>query len=100
MALMRSLAANLIMRGKIKTTEEKAKELRPFIEKLVTRARLNTLSGRRILISRLGEPKVAAHLQDTVAPKFKNRQGGYTRIVKLGNRTGDGGATALISFVE
>ncbi len=99
-ALMRSLAANLIMRGKIKTTEEKAKELRPFVEKLVTKARENTLPARRILISRLHEPKVAAYLLETVAPKFKTRSGGYTRIVKLGNRAGDAGAMALISFVE
>ena|ERR1035437_1844016 len=99
-ALIKILALNLIVRGKIKTTEPKAKELRPFVEKLVTLAKSGTVSNRRIVISRLinRSPEVKK-LFDTIAPKYADRKGGYTRILKLGARKSDGAKMAIIEFV-
>lgn len=100
-ALVRGLAVSLIRDGKIKTTEAKAKELRPFIERLVTYGKKNTVSARRIVASRLGEPSAAIIKQvfDEIAPKFGTRAGGYTRIIKMG-RTKAGRDEAVIEFVE
>lgn len=98
-ALLRSLAVNLIRDGRIKTTEAKAKELRPFIERLVTHAKSDTISARRLVAARLGGESKATKLFTTIAPKFKDRQGGYTRIVKLSPRSGDQSPMALIEFV-
>lgn len=98
-ALIRSLAEALIENGKIKTTEAKAKELRPFIEKLITKAKNGDLASRRVVISRLHVESVAAKLFKDVAPKFKDRNGGYTRIIKLPTRAGDGSKMAVIEFV-
>ena len=99
-ALINSLALNLIVRGKIKTTEPKAKELRPFIEKLVTSAKANDMATRRLVISKLSNrrPEVKK-LFDTIAPKYADRKGGYTRILKLGRRKSDGAKMAVIEFV-
>ena len=98
-ALMRSLARNLIRDNQIKTTTAKAKELRPFVEKLVTRAKTNTVASRRLVMTRLqGAPEVKK-LFDTVAPKYKDRKGGYTRITRMPNRDLDGSPMAIISFV-
>src|SRR3989344_9175770 len=99
-ALMNSMALNLIVRGKIKPTEPKAKELRPFIEKLVTIARKGGLAGRRDVVARLQnrQPEVKK-LFEVIAPKYKNRQGGYTRVLKLGPRKSDGAKMAIIEFV-
>lgn len=100
-ALMRSLARSLILKEKIKTTETKAKSLRPFIEKLISKSKNNTLAARRLMVSRLGGEKVAiAKLFDTITPKYKKRNGGYTRIIKLGARAGDAAKEAVIEFVE
>ncbi len=98
-ALLRSLAEALIVRGRIKTTESKAKELRPFIERLVTTARPGTLAARRLVISALGTPDRAKKLVDTIAPKYLDRPGGYTRVVKLPPRKSDGAKMAVIEFV-
>lgn len=98
-ALLRSLAEGLIKNGRIKTTVAKAKALRPFVEKLITKARLGTLAARRSLISVLGTDARAKKLYDDVAPKYKNRAGGYTRIVKLPNRPTDGSPMAVIELV-
>ncbi|OGG88328.1 50S ribosomal protein L17 [Candidatus Kaiserbacteria bacterium RIFOXYD1_FULL_42_15] len=100
-ALMRGLAVSLIRDGKIKTTEAKAKELRPLIERLVTYGKKNTLSARRIVASRLGEPNtsIVKKVFDVIAPKFTERAGGYTRIIKMG-RTPAGRDEAVIEFVE
>lgn len=98
-ALLRSLAEGLFKHGKIKTTGAKAKELRPFAEKLITQARTGTLASRRLVISRLGTEQRAKQLFDEVAPKYKDRNGGYTRIVKLPNRTGDGSPMSIIELV-
>jgi large subunit ribosomal protein L17 len=98
-ALMRSLARNLIRDTQIKTTLAKAKELRPFVEKLVTKALVNTSTSRRLLSERIqGDPEVKK-LVDVIAPKYKTRKGGYTRIVRISNRDLDGSLMAIIQFV-
>ncbi|MES2023644.1 MAG: 50S ribosomal protein L17 [Patescibacteria group bacterium] len=99
-ALMHSLALNLIVREKIKTTLPKAKELKPFIEKLVTKAKINTLASRRLVISKLtNRSKEVKKLFDVIAPKYAERKGGYVRILKLGARKSDGAEMAVIEFV-
>lgn len=98
-ALLRTLAVSLIRYGKIRTTVEKAKELRPFVEKLVTRAKEPTLNSRRILRSRIGHPGSASKLITDIAPKYKARQGGYTRILRLPGFKKDGSSVAQIEFV-
>ena len=99
-ALLRGLASSLIEKGQIKTTTAKAKELRPVVERLVTYGKKNTVASRRLASSVLGEPQAAVikKLFDEVAPKFADRQGGYTRIVKMG-RTKAGRDEAVIEFV-
>lgn len=99
-ALMKSLAFSLIKKGRIKTTEAKAKSLRPFIEKLITIAKKQNLTARRLLLSRLYNNKEAAEkmLKD-ISPKYAERAGGYTRILKLGRRKSDASKIALIEFV-
>lgn len=100
-ALVRGLAVSLIRDGKIKTTESKAKELRPFIERLVTYGKKNTLAARRLVASKLGEPSagIIKKVFDELAPKFATRAGGYTRVIKMG-RTPAGRDEAVIEFVE
>ena len=99
-ALLSSLALNLIVRGKIKTTLPKAKELRPFVEKLVTRAKKDTMAARRVIISKLSNrrPEVKK-LFEVIAPKYMDKNGGYTRVLKLGQRISDGTPMAIIEFV-
>jgi large subunit ribosomal protein L17 len=99
-ALVKSLVRSLIIHDAITTTEAKAKTIRPIIEKLVTRAKGATLADKRILISRIGDPKAAKRLVDTIAPTFKSRSGGYTRIIKLPIRKKDSAKMAQISFVK
>jgi large subunit ribosomal protein L17 len=100
-ALMRSLARNLIIAEKMRTTEAKAKELRPFIEKLITASKSGTLASRRLVTARLGNvEKVSGKLFTEIAPRFKDRAGGYTRIVKLGKQGADARKMAQIEFVE
>ncbi len=96
---MRALAHSLFRDGKIVTTEAKAKALRPYAEKLITRARANTFSSRRLVASRLGSPVGLTALFGTVAPKYLKRKGGYTRVVKAGFRKSDGAKMAMIELV-
>lgn len=98
-ALIKSLASSLIIKRKIKTTDAKARELRPYIEKMVTKAKRGDLSSKRMIISKIGTKKAAKILFDDIAPNYKERPGGYTRIVKLPRRTGDGSKMAIIEFV-
>lgn len=97
-ALLKSLARSLVLRGKMTTTLAKAKEVRPMVEKLVTRGRTDTLANRRLLISSLGDEKAVAKLLAT-AKNYEGRSGGYLRIVKMGPRKGDAAHMALIEFV-
>mgnify|MGYP001571119014 CR=1 FL=1 len=98
--LLKSLALNIIIKGKIKTTEAKAKELRPFIEKIVTAAKLDTLARRRLITAKLLNRKLEVKkLFEEIAPKYKSRSGGYTKIVKLPRRSGDASLMAVIEFI-
>lgn len=98
---MKGLALSLINHGRIKTTEAKAKELRPFIEKLLTKAKSGDLASKRIVISRLmNRAPETKKLFDEIAPKFKDVAGGYTRVLKLPPRVSDGAKMALIEFVK
>lgn len=97
-ALILSLSRALVVNEKIKTTHAKARELRPFIEKTVTRAKENTVFNRRFLARRFSD-EVAKKLIEEIGPRYKDRPGGYTRIVKLGQRGEDGAEMAVIEFV-
>ena len=99
-ALLRGLAVSLITHGKIETTEAKAKELRPFIERLVTIARTNSVAARRMVAARLiNNTDATETLFGAIAPKFTERPGGYTRITKTRVRPGDAAPMAIIEFV-
>lgn len=99
-ALLRGLMKSLIENERISTTEAKAKELRPLIEKLVTAARKDTVANRRLVMSRLGNDEVATKkLFSAIAPRYSDRDGGYTRIIKRSATATDGRKTAYISFV-
>ena len=97
-ALLKGLCRSLVIRGKIKTTEAKAKEIRPMVEKLITKAKLSTLASRRSLIATLGDEKTAAKIIKS-AGIYTDRKGGYTRIIKMGPRKGDAAQMAVIEFV-
>ncbi len=97
-ALLRSLAYSLALKGKIKTTEAKAKELRPFMEKLVTLGKKETLAARRLLESRVGK-QAAKKIAIELSPAYKERAGGYIRITKMARRASDGAPQAIIEFV-
>jgi large subunit ribosomal protein L17 len=101
LALMRNLSIALIEHGRIITTVEKAKELRPFIEKLITLAKKGTLHARRLALARLPHKDVVARLFSEIGPRFQDRPGGYTRIIKRHERRlGDGGRTAFIELLR
>ena len=99
-ALLMNLSNALIKHEQITTTLPKAKELRPFIEKVVTLGKKGDLSARRKTISILQDEKMTKKIFDTLADRYSNRKGGYTRIIKLGNRFGDNAPTAVIEFVD
>ncbi len=86
---MRGLALSLIEHGKIKTTEAKAKELRPYVERLITQGKNDTVQSRRLIASKLGEPGTDAvkKLFTEISTKYADRNGGYTRIIKMGEVT-------------
>jgi large subunit ribosomal protein L17 len=99
-ALLRGLATELFKHGKIRTTEAKAKSLRPFVEKLITLAKRGDLHARRQVAAKLYEPAILQKLFDEIAKTYQDRPGGYTRIYKLGLRKGDAAPMALIELVE
>ncbi|OGG48592.1 50S ribosomal protein L17 [Candidatus Kaiserbacteria bacterium RIFCSPLOWO2_12_FULL_52_8] len=99
-ALLRSLARSLVMHERISTTEAKAKELRPFVERLVTYAKKNTLASRRLTQMRLGDTASVKKLFGTIGPRYADRKGGYTRVVKRTKRgANDARKLAYIAFV-
>ena len=100
LALMRNLASSLIEHGAIETTEAKAKELRPFVEKLITKARSGTLHSRRLAGRHVQKREAADKLFKEIGPRFAKRPGGYTRILKTGHRKGDGADMARIELIE
>ncbi|AKK04863.1 ribosomal protein L17 [Corynebacterium mustelae] len=97
--ILSNLAQQLFTHGAIKTTDAKAKMLRPYAEKLITKAKAGTLADRRNVLKLIANKEVVAHLFDELAPKFENREGGYTRIIKLENRKGDNAPMSQISLV-
>jgi len=98
-ALMNGLANSFLLKGKIKTTEAKAKELRPFVEKVISKARKGDLSARRGLLRFLPETTVKKLIEE-IAPIYKTRPGGYTRIIKLVPRQSDGARIAIIELID
>lgn len=106
MALLRNLASDLIVHERIETTEAKAKELKPAVEKMITLGKRGDLNARRQASAFLynkatseDDEKVIQKLFDDVAPRYEERQGGYTRVLKLGPRRGDGAKMAIIELV-
>ena len=99
-ALFRNQSAALIKHEQILTTLAKAKELRPYVEKLVTLAKKGGLSNRRLAHSRLLDDTQLVKLFDTIGPRYAGRNGGYTRVIKAGIRASDAAAMAIIEFVD
>ena len=97
--IMANLATDLIMHGKLTTTEARAKALRPYAEKLITKARKGDLHSRRVVLKTITDKAAVARLFEEVAPRYADRPGGYTRITKLGPRRGDGAEEAVIELV-
>ena len=99
-ALFRNMAAALIKHEQIVTTAPKAKELRPYVEKLITLAKRGGLSNRRLAMSRLGDETQLKKLFDVLAERYGDREGGYTRVIKAGYRGSDAAQMAVIEFVD
>ncbi len=95
---MKSLALSLVTKGKIQTTETKAKALRPYVEKIITNGKKQTLAARRDIAAKIG-PDGARVVLNTVSPKYSDRNGGYVRITKLVRRESDGATQAIIELV-
>tara|TARA_B100001250_G_scaffold213670_1_gene183281 strand:+ start:236 stop:571 length:336 start_codon:yes stop_codon:yes gene_type:complete len=95
-----NLASQMITHKRIKTTDAKAKELRTFIEPLITLAKKNDLHSRRMVIKKLPNKNIVRTLCDDIAPNYIDRPGGYTRIVKLGYRDNDRAPVSIIEFVD
>lgn len=98
-AFLKSLANSLFLKEKIKTTEARAKEVQRFAEKFITRAKKGDLHSRRLLL-RFFSPQIVKKLVEDIAPQYKERKGGYTRILKLGPRKSDGAKMAIIELVK
>jgi large subunit ribosomal protein L17 len=99
-ALLSNMATSLFKHGRIVTTVAKAKELRPVAEKLITLARRGDLHARRLVERRIRDKQVSGVLFREIGPRFAARPGGYTRIIRLGHRVGDGAETARIELLE
>jgi large subunit ribosomal protein L17 len=99
-ALLNNMAASLFEHGRVVTTEAKAKELRPFAEKLITLARRGDLHARRLVERRIKDRDTLGKLFSEIGPRFAARPGGYTRILKLGHRPGDGADIARIELLS
>jgi large subunit ribosomal protein L17 len=98
--IMANLASELFRHGRITTTEAKAKMLRPYAERLITKAKRGDLHARRLVLAQLRDRDLVARLFEEVAPRFSEREGGYTRILKLDPRKGDAARMALIELVD
>ncbi len=99
-ALLRGLVTALVENERISTTVDKAKELRRHVERAITMGKKNTLSCRRLLLSRYPNQAAVQKIVDQLSPRFKERQGGYTRIIRTGRRPGDTAEMAFIEFVD
>jgi len=98
-ALLKSLANSLLLKEKIETSEAKTKELSRFVEKQISRAKIGNLTSRRLL-SNFFSPQAVKKLVDEIGPRYKERKGGYTRIIKLGRRKSNGARIAIIELVK
>jgi len=99
-ATLRNLATSLFLHERIETTTAKAKELRPFAERLITLARRGDIHSRRLAGRKIQDRQVLGKLFDDIAPRYSERPGGYTRILKVGNRKGDAAEMSLIELVR
>ena len=99
-ATMRNLATSLFRHERIETTTAKAKELRPYAERLITLARRGDVHARRLAAMKIQDRDVLGKLFDEIAPRYMERPGGYTRVLKLGNRKGDAAEMSLIELVR
>jgi len=97
--MLRNLVTDFLDHGRLMTTLPKAKEVRPLAEKMITLGKRDNLHARRQLMSYLMREPVAKKVFDTIAPRFADRKGGYSRIIKLGNRKGDGADLAIIELL-
>jgi len=97
--ILSNLAASLIEHERVETTSAKARALRPYVEKMITKARRDDLHARRLVLAKIEDPEVVTKLFDDIAPRYVDRPGGYTRITKLGQRRGDGAEMAVIELV-
>lgn len=99
-AMLRNMATSLFQHERVTTTEAKAKELRPYAERLITLAKRGDLHARRLAARKISDREVLGKLFDDIGPRFAERPGGYTRVLKLGTRRGDAAEMALIELVE
>ncbi len=99
-AMLSNMATSLFQHERIQTTAAKAKELRPYAERLITLARRGDLHARRLAARSIHDKEALQKLFDTLGPRYADRDGGYTRILKLGRRKGDGSEVALVQLVE
>lgn len=99
LAMLRALVTFLLENGKIETTVTRAKEVRSLAEKMITIAKVNTLHNKRMVMSFITKREVTIKLFDEIAPKYSDKNGGYTRITKLGPRRGDGAEMSIIELV-
>ncbi len=99
-ALLANLATALFEHGRITTTEAKARRLRPLAERLITKAKRGDLHARRQAIAQMRDVPMVKKLFDVIGPRYKDRNGGYTRVLKAGYRYGDSAAVAVIEFVD
>ncbi len=98
-AILSNLAQELFWDERVTTTVAKAKMLRPYVEKMITKARRGSLHNRRLILKDIEDTEVVTRLFDEVAPRYSERPGGYTRIVRLGPRRGDGAEMAIVELV-
>lgn len=97
--MLSNLAQELFWQERVTTTVTRAKVLRPYAEKLITKARTGSLHARRQVLAQIEDTEVVTHLFDEVAPRYAERPGGYTRIVRVGPRRGDGAEMAIVELV-
>ncbi|MDD5031581.1 MAG: 50S ribosomal protein L17 [Patescibacteria group bacterium] len=98
-AMLKNLVSSVLIYEKVKTTKAKAKAVKPLVEKLISTARANDLTARRKLIKALPQPMAIKKAMEVLGARYKDRKGGYTRIVKIGRRQGDGAEMAQIELV-